>query len=430
MSKVHAVIVGVSGKCKQDAMGFEVSLDKMMNPHQFFRHGTGWDSIPKPGPMIEKGDYGEEGKGHLFSLYNQSANLTNVQDALYFISKYIKPEDTFLLYLAGHTKKRKVRLEDGHEMDGYDEVFELYNSELSDDDLTTMLKAIPCRQIICVLDTCFAEGLFDKVKTIERPPEIHVFCAASEDEIAYDNSFTPAFIKAATEGEQKSEDLLHVFQSAFGKIKNKFDNQCPVYTNNTLVYTNNTLEKDFINALDKTDKIEEINAMSEPDKEKRNKPKITLDFNHDGNPDALNASMAFAYESYYNNAIKFTYSATNCIKNNFCGGYVTKNPDAIRRGIAKTFKFLNIVIADKNYNEILWENITLVPLPNSKIWAGKSKTDDIVGGFKDNDAIIFSLIDEDLKELLADLELIPYYNNQPLNFADLRITIGRSGGGA
>jgi len=348
---------------------------------------------------------------------------------MHFISACIKPEDTFLLYLAGHTKKRKVRLEDGHEMDGYDEVFELDNSELSDDDLTTMLKAIPCRQIICVLDTCFSEGLFDKVKTIEIPPEIHVFCSSKEDELSQDDRFTQKLIEylyiltdnAPMPNKSLAEEgaLLECLKKAVEAISHNWPDQHPVYVNN------NT------DTLTISKQIEEINAMPtmQMPRINKDKPKIALlDLNKDGMPDAIKASLAFFYESYNNNTIRFTYSATNCMGKYFNGGYITKNPDAIRRAVAKVFLFLNIPLTDQDKNERSWDDITFVPLPHSKIWAGKAE--DIVGEFRDNDAIIFRIVDEDLKDMLAALELAPYYKGNMFNFSTLDLKIGRSGGGA
>jgi hypothetical protein len=122
-------------------------------------------------------------KTHVTLTIRQAENLTK--------------RDVFLLYFAGHTHKIKARLEGGEEKDGKDEVLELYDSEITDNELTAMLQKLKCT-VIFVADTCFAASIVDKIKAI-KTPTIHLFASSSEANKSFDHVFTTLMLKRMEE---------------------------------------------------------------------------------------------------------------------------------------------------------------------------------------------------------------------------------------
>ena len=175
-----------------------------------------------------------EGDGCLL-LTKKDAYKKKILNILEYNAKELSEEDTLMLYFAGHTKKVSC---DGTydnckcELDGMDEVLCLYESYLTDDDFMDALDEIPATKI-CVINSCFAGGWPDKIKTRKTP--MHFFCSSDEETETWEKDRFTSLFKENIDHVMKnnprlqvteSKDLLQIMKKAF------FMQEKPIYITN------------------------------------------------------------------------------------------------------------------------------------------------------------------------------------------------------
>lgn len=158
------------------------------------------------------------------------------------LARNVKHNDIVIVYFSGHgIKKKKSPIED----DNWDEAFQLINGDIIDDDFNRMLKRIKSKNILVVLDTCFAAGLYKNAKDVygrllktssstqertnrqSKPNSIsrnkHVIVAASgENSAAREDPrsggvFTTRITEAILDPDNAGKRLLTILQSTIRK---------------------------------------------------------------------------------------------------------------------------------------------------------------------------------------------------------------------
>ena len=115
-----------------------------------------------------------------FVLTDANATRAGVRAALGRVAASIQPGDVFVFFYSGHGgQTRAARADDPNELDGLDEYMVLYDGNLVDDEMGTLLSAIHARTTLVALDACFAGGFAKDV--VNRPNVIGMF--SSEEDV-------------------------------------------------------------------------------------------------------------------------------------------------------------------------------------------------------------------------------------------------------
>ncbi len=115
-----------------------------------------------------------------FVLTDSNATRAGVRAALARVASNIQPGDAFVFFYSGHGgQTRAARADDPNELDGLDEYIVLYDGNLLDDELGTLLSAIHARTTLVALDACFAGGFAKDV--VNRPDVVGMF--SSEEDV-------------------------------------------------------------------------------------------------------------------------------------------------------------------------------------------------------------------------------------------------------
>jgi hypothetical protein len=113
-------------------------------------------------------------------LTDANATRAGVRAALARVASNIQPGDPFVFFYSGHGgQTRAARADDPNELDGLDEYIVLYDGNLLDDELGTLLSAIHARTTLVALDACFAGGFAKDV--VNRPDVVGMF--SSEEDV-------------------------------------------------------------------------------------------------------------------------------------------------------------------------------------------------------------------------------------------------------
>ena len=179
---------------------------------------------------------------NLILLVNEEATYEKVTGALSRLSQVTGPEDTVIFYYNGHG----VLLEDyeGDEEYGMDEVFALWSEEepfsilyavatgmwLVDDELGSLIRAIPSRKTVIVADTCHASeterGLYPRGAIVDYHQEkAALMSSARADQVSFfdvDNKmglFTEELLRAVRAG---CPDLKKAFLTARREVKKRW----------------------------------------------------------------------------------------------------------------------------------------------------------------------------------------------------------------
>jgi len=125
--------------------------------------------------ILLEGSYGLE-VADLVTLTDDSATLERFREEMGKLIEASKKEDVVLIYFSGHGSQRPDG--NGDEADGTDETLLFHDArtneggELVDDELNTLVNAIPAGHVLLILDSCFSGGGFreEGVKAVEAAP--------------------------------------------------------------------------------------------------------------------------------------------------------------------------------------------------------------------------------------------------------------------
>jgi hypothetical protein len=89
------------------------------------------------------------------------------------------PNDTFVFFYSGHGSRIPRSEFQRSDPDALDETLELYDGSITDDDMGTILDAVPAGRIILLFDACFSGGFSKDV--ISAPGRMGMF--SSEEDV-------------------------------------------------------------------------------------------------------------------------------------------------------------------------------------------------------------------------------------------------------
>lgn len=177
-----------------------------MSDYQYFDDLHGHDDLIKMNDILLK--YGGFNANHIFKAFDQTATKSKItKDLKDLASEHVNPDDLFLFYFSGHGNQ--IVDKDSDESDGADESLCTYESDessqtqISDDELQSMLKTIKAKTIVCILDSCHSGGFIaDLAKKNSSKYVIVTGCkedeTSSEDPII-DGYLTHYLIQGLTE---------------------------------------------------------------------------------------------------------------------------------------------------------------------------------------------------------------------------------------
>jgi uncharacterized caspase-like protein len=131
------------------------------------------------------------GNIHYTLLTDKEATKTNITDKINELAKMIKPQDSFILFVAGHG----VLLQNQYYMLTHD-----FNGSVSDDsmissnEIVEMSKKIKSLSQLFIFDTCHAggvdyivSGLYDaRMSVLAKKMGLHIYASASDSQSAMD----------------------------------------------------------------------------------------------------------------------------------------------------------------------------------------------------------------------------------------------------
>jgi len=112
-------------------------------------------------------------------LTDGNASRASVRSAIQSLSSRMGPNDTFVFFYSGHGSRIPRSEFQRSDPDALDETLELYDGSITDDEMGTMLDAVPAGKIILLFDACFSGGFSKDV--ISAPGRMGMF--SSEEDV-------------------------------------------------------------------------------------------------------------------------------------------------------------------------------------------------------------------------------------------------------
>jgi plastocyanin len=112
-------------------------------------------------------------------LVDAQATEANVRAAIRRVAAAAGPEDTFLVFYSGHGMQERQTGATSAEADGMDETIALYQGEIIDDEMATLMAGTRARVSLLTLDACFSGGFARDV--VSRPGIMGLF--SSEEDL-------------------------------------------------------------------------------------------------------------------------------------------------------------------------------------------------------------------------------------------------------
>jgi Caspase domain/Bacterial pre-peptidase C-terminal domain len=112
-------------------------------------------------------------------LTDRQATVANVRAAMQRMSARVGPDDILVFFHSGHGGRVPVRGQDDDDPDGLDETISMYDADIRDDELGTMLDSVRAGMVMLVIDACYSGGFSKDV--INRPGRVGFF--SSEEDV-------------------------------------------------------------------------------------------------------------------------------------------------------------------------------------------------------------------------------------------------------
>ncbi|HEU4452774.1 MAG TPA: pre-peptidase C-terminal domain-containing protein, partial [Longimicrobium sp.] len=112
-------------------------------------------------------------------LTDRQATVANVRSAIAATAARVGPNDTFVFFHSGHGGRVAVRGPDDDDPDGMDETISMFDADIRDDELGTMLDGVRSGLAMVVIDACFSGGFSKDV--INKPGRVGFF--SSEEDV-------------------------------------------------------------------------------------------------------------------------------------------------------------------------------------------------------------------------------------------------------
>jgi len=392
MATTYSVIVGTTGACIADA--------------NLFSDNCKFDNT--------------------MTICGVDAGMDTISEALLSRSQEATPDDIMIFYFAGHTRKMKVRMEDGEESDGMDEVLDLFASEMSDNMLTRLIQQFKC-PVALVLDSCFSASLIDKIESIESP-EVHCFCSSQEWERSYDNRFTPALVaamKAAAPSLRKTylpsgQYLIEMLIEAFDQVRDNWPGQMPIYITNTN-------DKGISVMPEKNMPVPTTQLVN-----RKNQPlnyklidEMTLDIDGDGVPDSVSVHLwADVQSNHLRPSLNTGYTIKTCDNAAKSPEFSGAAPEDCLAVIRSFMGICAIKLIGETNMEINMDNISVQYQTDEN---GEWKLPKIDWEFVTNKPTEFE-IQHAIFAYFRHLNLTLLFKGEPFDFGKVRVARGRSGG--
>jgi hypothetical protein len=116
--------------------------------------------------------------GDAATIVDRAATRANVRRAIEEIGRRVGPDDLFVLFFSGHGDRVERDRPQPSDPDGVDETISLYDGDITDDELSTLLAPIRGR-VVLALDSCFSGGFAKDV--ISSPRRMGLF--SSEEDV-------------------------------------------------------------------------------------------------------------------------------------------------------------------------------------------------------------------------------------------------------
>jgi Tfp pilus assembly protein PilV len=118
--------------------------------------------------------------GNGVTLINEDATRANFISALSQLEDRTNSDDTLVIFYSGHgSRVPRSSGYDSRDPDGYDETMVLYDGDLLDDELASMLDELSVGKVILVMDSCFSGGFAKDI--VSRPGRMGLF--SSEEDV-------------------------------------------------------------------------------------------------------------------------------------------------------------------------------------------------------------------------------------------------------
>ncbi len=118
--------------------------------------------------------------GNGVTLINEDATRANFISALSQLEDRTGSDDTLVIFYSGHgSRVPRSGGYDSRDPDGYDETMVLYDGDLLDDELASMLDELSVGKVILVMDSCFSGGFAKDI--VSRPGRMGLF--SSEEDV-------------------------------------------------------------------------------------------------------------------------------------------------------------------------------------------------------------------------------------------------------
>jgi len=146
-------------------------------------------------------------------LTDRQATVANVRNAIAATAARVGPNDTFIFFHSGHGGRVAVRGPDDDDPDGMDETISMFDADIRDDELGTMLDGVRSGLAMVVIDACFSGGFSKDI--INKPGRVGFF-SSEEDVVSAVASkfraggFLPVFFAEAVgdhRGDMENADL-------------------------------------------------------------------------------------------------------------------------------------------------------------------------------------------------------------------------------
>jgi len=116
--------------------------------------------------------------GDAVTLVDRQATGANVRRAIAEIGRRAGPDDLFVFFFSGHGDRVQRAGRQAADPDGFDETISLYDGDVSDDEMNTLLAPVP-GAVLLILDSCFSGGFSKDV--ISSPRRMGLF--SSEEDV-------------------------------------------------------------------------------------------------------------------------------------------------------------------------------------------------------------------------------------------------------